>query len=200
MTRVLERSISICPCAEEIVSTISAGLGLEDSLRVLAAKEIFHRPELLARLVEEYRALYVVEGEELTEMFPGWEQTLTTLDSLGVQTAIVSNKSVAAINVTLSRSGFERRISHVFGQVPGMPQKPDLRLFDEFVAPNFLDLSRSEILVVGDTACDLEFARNIGADCCWAAFGYGQSEACERLKPEFTVHRAEELVDIVRGI
>jgi phosphoglycolate phosphatase len=200
MKRVLERSIGVVPSAAEILSTISAGLGLEDSFRVLAPGAISKSSELLARLVDEYRALYLVEGEQLTGMYAGWKSALAEFQSLNVQTAIVSNKSVAAIDTTLARFGFERWMTLVVGQAPGIPRKPDPRLFEKFIAPKFPDLVRSEMLVIGDTAADLEFARNIGADCCWAAFGYGHVEECERFRPEHTVRAVEELVDIVRGM
>jgi phosphoglycolate phosphatase len=79
--------------------------------------------------------------------------------------------------------------------------------FHEIVAPKFSSVSGLEngagklnpqdVLVVGDTEADLQYAKNIGAVACWARFGYGEKEECENLGPDLVVDSLEELALLI---
>ncbi|PYS18774.1 MAG: HAD family hydrolase, partial [Acidobacteria bacterium] len=75
--------------------------------------------------------------------------------------------------------------------------KPSAALYDTCIAPEFPHIGRGEILVVGDTELDLRFAANIGARSCWAAFGYGDEEACKALGPDFVISDVRQLPHIL---
>ncbi|MEZ2229655.1 HAD family hydrolase [Microcoleus sp.] len=58
-------------------------------------------------------------------------------------------------------------------------------------------MNNSEVLMVGDTAVDLLFAKNAQIDACWAAYGYGVRDECVSLEPTFVINNIEELFSII---
>jgi len=51
--------------------------------------------------------------------------------------------------------------------------------------------------VVGDTEIDILLARRTGIPCCWASYGYGETERCRALKPEYEISSIEQLPALV---
>lgn len=86
-------------------------------------------------------------------------------------------------------------------KTPGATRKPDVGSFTDVLVPKMRGaglveevVDASEVLVVGDTVADIQFARNIGAKACWARYGYGERVECEELRPDFTI---EALMDVI---
>jgi len=78
-------------------------------------------------------------------------------------------------------------------------RKPDVRLYTEFIAPSLSSPAAGGPLLVGDTGLDLHFARNAGLKSCWAAYGYGDSEKCFALEPDFVIADIKELQTVLQG-
>ena len=49
---------------------------------------------------------------------------------------------------------------------------------------------------VGDTATDIQFAKNIGAASCWATYGYGDAGRCHTLQPTYRIADIRGLFDV----
>ncbi|MEG4347665.1 HAD hydrolase-like protein [Microcoleus sp. A003_D6] len=77
--------------------------------------------------------------------------------------------------------------------------KPNPNVFHSIIKPLFPELDNSQILMVGDTAIDLLFAKNAGIDVCWAACGYGDRAQCLALEPTFAIGDISELAAIVQN-
>ena len=56
------------------------------------------------------------------------------------------------------------------------------------------DAIAEHCVVVGDTAADLQFAKNIGASSCFAAFGFGNTLVCTAIG---YTHQIEKLSDLI---
>ncbi|NJK76022.1 MAG: HAD family hydrolase [Microcoleus sp. SU_5_6] len=78
-------------------------------------------------------------------------------------------------------------------------QKPDPTVFYAIIKPLFAELDNSQVLVVGDTAVDLMFAKNAKIDVCWAAYGYGDRAECLALEPTFAIEDISELAVILNS-
>ena len=79
------------------------------------------------------------------------------------------------------------------GDEPGLPLKPDPALIVHHILPRYPHLRRERLLMVGDTEMDIQFAKAGGISCCWASYGYGETERCRALAPEYEISSIEAL-------
>ncbi|KAI1907577.1 hypothetical protein LOZ61_006050 [Ophidiomyces ophidiicola] len=195
------------PPQSEIHRLISSGAGLSDTFRALhPAAETFAATE--TQWIDKYRELYAVHGQLLIKAFPGAKTLLEELKGHHIPTAIVSNKGVAAVKTALERNGLEGYIPEdliIGDKTPGALRKPDPSSFVNVLVPALkargIDgVQASEVLVVGDTVADIQFAKNIDGRVCWCRYGYGDREACEAMAPDFVVDSLNQVVSIVRNV
>lgn len=177
--------------ADEI---IRAGLGMGNTLKALS-------PELsdseLQQLLDTYEAIYLKEGEQKSTPFSKADEVLAKLHAANFILTVVSNKAIAAVLAALKRFMLDRYIAVVVGDTITLRKKPDPMAYDDFIKPKFKTIAPHEILVVGDTPADLLFAQNIGADSCWAEYGYGNAKTCRALKPTYIIRHFTDLLAIL---
>lgn len=182
------------PGHDFIDETIRAGLGMEKTLLVLS-------PELTNKeiqyLLDKYEAIYLSEGEEKSAPFPKAAEILAKIYAAGFILTVVSNKAVAAVNTALERFQLKQYIALVIGDTKTLRKKPDPMAYTDFIKPKFKEIRPKEILMVGDTPADLLFAQNIGADSCWAEYGYGDEKTCRALNPTYTIRQLADILSIL---
>jgi phosphoglycolate phosphatase len=147
----------------------------------------------LEDLVDAYRRCYRSEGERLIDAFPGAETALRQLRRLGISCVVVSNKGIEAVEHALERHSLRSLVGAVFADRPGAPQKPAPSLLTLCIQPNFPGIASDRMLMVGDTEIDIEFAKNSGIACCWAAYGFGDRRRCLALGPDYLIEDIAEL-------
>lgn len=194
------------PPQPDIHRLISSGAGLSDTFRTLHPDpDHFNLSE--REWIDKYRSLYTTQGQLLIKAFAGANTLVKDLIALSIPTAIISNKGVTAVKTALQRNGLGGLIPDdliIGDETPGARRKPDPASFDNVLMPalrarGMTDVQPSQVLVVGDTVADIQFARNIGAQVCWCRYGYGDREACEELKPDFVVDSLEKVVGLLKG-
>ncbi|WP_408874011.1 HAD family hydrolase [Gluconobacter roseus] len=151
-----------------------------------------------AAFVRYYRAFYPAADEEETVLFDGVVETLSALKEQGKILAILSNKHAPTVCASIARFGLTSFFTGVIASEPHFPHKPDPRVMNERILPLFPKQPRSSFLMVGDTAADLQFARNTGVASCWASYGHGSSSQCEALKPEIRIDSFGDLLTALR--
>ncbi|KAJ5344511.1 hypothetical protein N7452_002515 [Penicillium brevicompactum] len=194
------------PPQDEVLRMIASGAGLTETFTTLHPYPAEFTPAVENEWVEKYRSLYNTHGQALVKAFPGAKDLLTELTALGIPTAIVSNKGVAAVKTALERNGLEGLVPEdliVGDKTPGAKRKPDPSSFTDVLAPALqrkygVRIAGQKVLVVGDTMADIEFARNIGSQVCWCRYGYGDREACQTLGPDFVIDSLGNVVEIVK--
>ncbi len=146
-----------------------------------------------------YREIYDSgEGLARTALFPGVREGLDALLAAGWRCGVVSNKGVVALHAALARFGIEDRFAFVVGNAAGLRRKPDPELYRETVLP-LAGAAPRRCLMIGDTATDLAFARAIGAEGCWAEYGFGDREQCLALRPEHRLLRFDAVAALAEG-
>jgi len=160
-----------------------------------------------------YRSLYAQHGQPLIKAFPGAAELLGSLKQASIVTAVVSNKGVAAVVTALANNGLDGTVEEeliVGDKTPGATRKPDLGSFTNVLLPKLgaekygsqgLEAigGGRDVLVVGDTVADIEFAANMGAKSVWCRYGYGDRAACEALGPDYTVDSLADVATIALG-
>ncbi|MEG5035564.1 HAD family hydrolase [Microcoleus sp. AT3-D2] len=182
------------PAADTIISTI--GINLPNSFKILhPAIEESAIPEW----VETYRSYYRTEGEKQVELFNGTKQVLQLARQSGLSLGVFSNKQVTFVNVLLKNLRIHSFFDLILGDNGQIIPKPNPTAFHSIIKPLFPELDNSQILMVGDTAIDLLFAKNAGIDVGWAAYGYGDRAECLALEPTFAIDDISELAVFVQN-
>lgn len=208
------------PSEAAIRRLISSGAGLQDTFRTLqpssnaAAERLQWTTGAEEGWIATYRELYAQHGQPLIKPFPFAVELLRQLKESGVVISIVSNKGVAAVVTALNGNGLGGAVDEeliVGDRTPGATRKPDAASFTNVLLPRLKDAKYygieefegiedgRDVLVVGDTVADIQFAANIGAQSVWCRYGYGDGGACEGLKPNYTVDSLAEVAGIALG-
>lgn len=182
------------PDPDTIRSTI--GINLANTFKIL-------HPQIdesqIPLWIETYRSYYRTDGEKQLELFPGTKAILQSASKSGLSLGVVSNKHVSFVNLFLEKLRIHGFFDLIVGDNGRIIQKPDPTVFYSIIKPLFPELDNSQVLMVGDTAVDLLFAKNAGIDSCWAAYGYGSRAECLALEPTFAIDNISELDQIIKN-
>ena len=196
----IQRAFAECnrpiPALEAVATTVKTGLPLQETFFALGETLRANRTTL-NELVITYRKLYLDEGTPLAKPFAGARDALQQIHGRGAKCVIVSNKGIAAIRRSLDQSQLSFFVDFVFGDEPGLPKKPDPAIMMDHILPRYWQLQMEQMLVVGDTETDILFAKRIGVSCCWASYGYGETERCRKLAPEHEISSIANLPALV---
>ncbi len=155
----------------------SIGLGLLTSMqRFFPDGDL----ELFERVAEAYRRRWRSEFKDRVDLLPGALEAVRALHEAGFFLGIATAKGRAGLERELCRSGLAP-LFHATRTVDEAPSKPApemlLQLFDE------LGVGAAEAVMVGDTAWDLEMARNAGCHGIGVLTGGHGREQLEALSP-----------------
>jgi phosphoglycolate phosphatase len=185
------------PPMAAILRTVASGITLQDTFLHLD-QALQQDPAALQDRVKIYRTIYQDEEAALLKPFSGAAEVLRELHTGGTTCIVVSNKGGAAIRRSLEGAALNPFVDLVLADEAGLPKKPDPALITDHVLPRYSGLQSRQILMVGDTATDILFARASGMPCCWASYGYGDVERCRALDPEHEISSLEELPALLR--
>jgi phosphoglycolate phosphatase len=196
----IQRAFAACsrpiPELDAVAGTVRTGLPLQETFFVLD-KNLRAERAALNEIVRTYRKIYLDEGAPLTKPFVGAGDALQDIHARGTKCVIISNKGIVAIRQSLDQSQLSSFVDLVFGDEPGLPKKPDPAILVDHILPRYAPLQRQQILVVGDTEIDILLAKRTGSPCCWASYGYGETERCRQLEPEHEISGIEQLPALV---
>jgi len=185
------------PPMAAILRTVASGITLQDTFLHLD-QALQQDPAALQDRVKIYRTIYQDEEAALLKPFSGAAEVLRELHTGGTTCIVVSNKGGAAIRRSLEGAALNPFVDLVLADEAGLPKKPDPALITDHVLPRYSGLQSRQILMVGDIATDILFARASGMPCCWASYGYGDVERCRALDPEHEISSIEELPALLR--
>lgn len=194
--RAFEQQHRSIPAREPVLETVKTGLTLQDTFLILDDELRTDRGSL-NEIVRTYRTLYLGEAAPLLKPFAGASETLQQLHASGTKCLVVSNKGIAAIRQSLHESGLSGFVDLIIGDEPGLPKKPDPAIVLNHILPRYAGLQRAQILIVGDTEVDIQFAKGAELASCWASYGYGAAERCRALRPEHEIADISELLSLV---
>lgn len=190
LLELFQQSDRSIPDGLDILSLISSGNTLQETLLALGIPE-----RLVPEWVSAYRRLYT-QHERHARLFDGVADTLNTLKSKGRRLVLLSNKGRVAVEGSLQTLGIGQYFDLILAEQPGLPGKPDPSVFTLRIAPHYPALLPSECVMVGDTPADLQFAQAIGSLACFAAYGYGQEDACRAIGYDFRLQQFADLLAI----
>lgn len=193
--------------ADTFAVVVGIALKLNDTLKLFKKEEIniedfrnTSSTDFLNRLeTPKYKLLYYfwkgrrMFGEKIdgVQVFPGIPAVLDKLKSMGIKLAVVSSNSKSNVRKFLVSK--------------------NLNYFDVVESPLFvfdktrvirkvidqLNVRPEETLYVGDETRDIESAQSAGIKSVAVTWGYHFRELLVRYKPNYTIDKPQELLDLV---
>jgi len=155
-------------------------------------------PDASDRLAEDgLRYFYSYYREHMldnTDLYPGVRAALDQLRDMGKQMAILTNKPVRFSQGIIAGLGLAPHFQEVLGGNSLETKKPDPEGLNKLMSQ--LGIGRARTLMVGDSAVDVETARNAKVLCCGVTYGL-QPESFQQHPPDFLVDRFEEILPII---
>ncbi len=181
------------PYDKKILNTIiSQGLNLHDTFSKLV------KPEHIIKLVETYRIIYNSgKGIEKSRLYPKVHEVFDFLKSNDATILIVSNKGLKAVSDALKFFKLESYIDFCIAEMPGVKKKPDPMIYNEVIKNKYVNLNNKNVLMIGDTESDINFASNSFISSCWAKYGYGNAEKCIKLKSNYQINSFISILKIL---
>jgi len=162
-----------------------AGNGAKILIRRMLEYRNCFSEELFNKVYPFYMKSYDANPTYLTEPFDGICELLKKLNSLGVSSAVISNKPDFAAR-SVCKEKFESGLLDVVrGQVEGVRIKPDTQ--GVLLVVKELGVNADEVIYVGDTDVDMQTGKNLGAYTIGVLWGF-------RKEDELLANGADELV------
>lgn len=179
------------PVTRDRIRTL-IGHGLRDLLKNA------HQPcdeNVLTSLIDGYRNIYREQMLEQTRLYDGVADFLDQLVSSNIPMAVLSNKphdfTVPICESLLSRwpfVGFR-------GSSEDWPKKPDPTVAIHLAKE--MECKPECIFFVGDSAVDIETAKNAGMKSIAVTWGYRDANELQAANPDFCIHKPSELLAIL---
>lgn len=150
------------------------------------------------KLIERYRAHYKVIDHQHTRPFAGIPEALDELVAAKVKLAVLSNKRDDFTKVLVASQFGNWPFVEVRGEREGVPRKPDpTAAFEVALALNVLP---ANIAFVGDTAVDMNTARNAGMRSVGCLWGFRDREELEGAKAQRVISSPTQLGEALSSL
>ena len=161
--------------------------------RALPAHE--QTEENIMRMRSHFVPYYDIHNADLSTPYPGIVSLLEDLQAKGILIAVASNKYQEA-TVKLVKQYFPNiDFVEILGQREGINVKPDPSIvFDILQKAN---LSKENVLYVGDSGVDMQTAINAGVDAVGVTWGFRPRAELESFRPMGLIDKAEELLGFI---
>jgi len=143
-----------------------------------------------------YQAHYDQNSSNHTGPYPGILDLLKSLKKLNIKLAVCSNKFehlVEELNIKM----FLNLLDAAVGEVKGIPIKPAPDMV--FKALDLLDLSKEEVLYVGDSEVDMDTASNALVKSVGVTWGYRAESLLIEHNADYIIHHPNQLLEIIKG-
>ena len=177
----------------EVIRTF-VGNGINKLLeRALPANE--RTEENVMRMRTHFIPYYDAHNADLSAPYPGIVSLLETLQEKGLQLAVASNKYQEATMKLVKHYFPTIHFIEVLGQRDGIAVKPDPIIVFDILKKT--DVSKEEVLYVGDSGVDMQTAQNAGVDAVAVTWGFRPRTELESFQPKGLIDKAEELLEFV---
>lgn len=195
INKTFQDKLGLAISEERIWGTIQKGITLEETFDSLLPKE--KRMEV-ADWVTRYREIYNSGlGLKMSKPFGNLKSLFSSPLLNGVSLVLVTNKGRVAVEQILQKDNIEQVFDIIVAADGSSPTKPDPKSYYDRIKPNLPDGADEHVMVFGDTMADIEYADKIGADSCWASYGYGDVKKCSSKKPKYVVHNLSEFLETI---
>ena len=145
-----------------------------------------------------YQAHYAARLGRQTRLFPGMVEGLLRLEAMGIPLAVITNKATRFVRPHLVRAGIEHYFAVVIGGDDLPTKKPDPGPLLHAAA--MFGIRPCRLLMVGDSANDVEAARAAGCPVLVVPYGYREGMPVHDLRADGIVASVDAVADRVRYV
>jgi phosphoglycolate phosphatase len=151
---------------------------------------------VVANALEYFLQYYRAHMLDNTVLYPGVREALDRFRGKDIAMAVLTNKPVAVSQAIVDGLGLREHFRSVYGGNSFEHKKPHPVGIETLMAET--GASREQTLMVGDSAVDVQTARNAKVAVCGVTWGF-QPETFAGHPPDFLVDTAQELAARVVG-
>ncbi len=144
----------------------------------------------LQQALDFFLAYYREHMLDYTTLYPGVTETLDLLLADQIRMAILTNKPVRMSKAIIEGLGLSRHFFQIYGGNSFERKKPDPAGIERLLSEAHLDAV--DAMMVGDSAVDVQTARNAGIKACGVTYGF-QPEMLKTEQPDYLIDRFEQL-------
>lgn len=126
--------------------------------------------ETIDKLLEHFRSYYDEHCTDLTQPYPGIPELLASLCREGIRVAVASNKYQAAVDKIIAHYFPDIPFAVIRGERSDCPKKPDPSVI--FAILSSVPTPKSEVMMAGDSAIDIETARRACIESVGVTWGF----------------------------
>lgn len=146
--------------------------------------------EQIAQGLQYFLAYYRDHMLDYTILYPGVRETLEKLDNGKRHLAVLTNKPVRFSVAILDGLGVGRHFFRVYGGNSFEQKKPHPIGVETLLRE--AGARKERTVMVGDSAVDVQTARNAGIPSCGVTYGF-QPETLETLPPDYLLERMDQI-------
>lgn len=149
------------------------------------------------RLLELFRQYYDEHNTDLTKPYEGIPELLAELNSRGIAMAVASNKYQKAVDRIIPHFFPDIPFAAIMGQIEDRPVKPDPSIV--FAILNRRPTPKAEVLMVGDSAVDIETARRACVESAGVTWGFRPVSELRKAYADQVISRPAEIINLLDG-
>lgn len=163
------------------------GLGLREALSKLHPDE---SEAMIETMAGYYRQQYLDINPTPSQLFPGVEELLHSLENQGYWLAVATGKGREGLDQVLNHTGLKARF-HTTRCASETFSKPHPRMLEEILQQTGLEAT--DALMIGDTEYDLEMANNAGMASLGVTYGVHSVERLLKHRPIACLEEVSQL-------
>jgi len=148
-------------------------------------------------IMETYRYYYFQYAEKYQKLFDGIKEMLEELKGK-ILISLVTNKGRDGTKITLQAIGIEGFFDYIVTENDVKSIKPHREPYDKIIElykKEGKSLVPEDILMIGDSPLDIDFARNAGIDSAFASWGFFEEKELHQA-PTYILKKPSDLIDI----
>jgi len=163
-------------------------------------RQTFERltPNEADEMIAKYRAWNEAHHDELVTEFDGVVEGLQQLHAMGIRLVIVSSKVHANIVKGLNLLGVTDLFEYIVGADDVEHVKPHPEPIEK--ALNYLQLSKDEVIMIGDNSHDIEGGKNAGVKTAGVSWTIRGEAYLQTFNPDYMLKKMSDLITIVREL
>ncbi len=150
--------------------------------------------ETVDKCFNDFKNYYKDNSAILTKPYDGMNKLLKKLKNKGIKLAVVSNKADFAVQALVEKY-FGGLFDFSVGEKENVNRKPAPD--SVLCSLDYLNVSKSEAIYIGDSEVDIETAENAGIPCIAVLWGFRDEAFLKTFNPDYIVSEPSEIDGII---
>lgn len=155
-------------------------------------------PNEVDEMIAKYREWNEAHHDELVKEYDGVVETLQQLHAMGIRLVIVSSK----VHVNIVKGLHVLGVAELFEYIVGADDVEHVKPHPEPIekALNYLQLSKDEVIMVGDNSHDIEGGQNAGVKTAGVSWTIRGKAYLQTFNPDYMLTTMPDIISIVREL